>query len=71
MATATKASKVFAGLRCPSCGESETLSVQVETLKLECGGCSETIERAEVEAMIATWQRLFNWLDSASEFAAR
>lgn len=70
MSTASKTSKTFSGLRCLQCGEAETLSIEVETLKLQCGGCSEEIERADVEAMIATWHRLFRWLDSATEFAA-
>jgi Zn ribbon nucleic-acid-binding protein len=65
MATATKATKTFAGLRCPHCGGENSLSVQVETLVLECSECSDEVTRADVEAMIAKWTRLFGWLDSA------
>lgn len=67
MATETKASKVFAGLRCPHCGEVESLDVRVEILRLECRDCGEEVTRAEVDALFATWQRLFRWLDRASE----
>jgi hypothetical protein len=70
MATATKATKTFAGLRCLHCGEAECLVVKVETCELECQSCSETIEKAEVETMVDRWRKLFVWIDSASEFAA-
>jgi hypothetical protein len=69
MATATKATKVFEGLRCPHCGEIDSLSVKLETLAVECNECSETVTKAEVEAILATWRRLFNWIDSAATLA--
>lgn len=71
MTTVTKACKVFEGLRCPSCGEIDSLSVKLDTLAVECNECSETIERAEVLAMVARWQALFGWLDSAANFASK
>jgi hypothetical protein len=70
MATGTKATKTFAGLRCPHCGEPEALIVKVETCELECQSCSETIEKGEVEAIVARWQKLFAWIESAAQFAA-
>lgn len=66
MASATtKAIKTFEGLRCPSCGEIDCLSVKLETLAVCCNECNEEVSRSEVDAMIATWTRLFAWLDSA------
>lgn len=70
MATQTKSSMVFTGLRCIHCGEVDTLVVKLDELSIECQSCSETIEKCEVEAMVATWQRLLGWIASASEFAA-
>jgi Zn ribbon nucleic-acid-binding protein len=70
MATATKATKTFAGLRCPACGEVDCLSIKLETLAVECNECSETITRGEVEAIIAQWTGLFNWIEAAGMFAA-
>lgn len=65
MATATKSNKVFAGLRCPHCGEIDSMCVELETLAVQCN-CGEEVIKAEVEAMIAQWVKLFAWIDSAN-----
>lgn len=65
MATATKSTNVFAGLRCPHCGESESLNVKVEDLTLVCTSCEDEITHAEVKEVVDKWIRLFNWLDMA------
>jgi hypothetical protein len=70
MATA-KPSQPFEGLRCPHCGDIDTISVKLDTLAMECGECSEPVTRAEVDAMIARWTALFGWLDSAAKFAPK
>jgi hypothetical protein len=69
MASATKATKVFAGLRCVHCGEADCLVVKLDELSIECQSCSETIEKGEVEAIIAKWQGLWNWIAAAAMFA--
>jgi uncharacterized protein (DUF983 family) len=68
MATAAKpkTTRVFNGLRCPHCGDVDTLVVKLETLVIECGSCGEEVTHAEVDAMITKWIKLFNWLASAS-----
>jgi hypothetical protein len=57
----------FPDLRCPRCGEPDSLLVRVATLDLECGECGEPIDRAEVEAVLDRWRRLLAWLDRAAE----
>lgn len=69
MATAKKSSNVFTGLRCIHCGEIDSLSVKVDTLEVECRDCGETIEKAEVDAMVAIWARLFGWVETARDLA--
>jgi uncharacterized protein (DUF983 family) len=61
-----KTTKTFANLRCPHCGDVDTMSVKLETLAIECGSCGEEVTHAEIDAMITKWIKLFNWLDSAS-----
>jgi transcription elongation factor Elf1 len=69
MATGGKMTGVFAGLRCPLCGEEASIEVQVEDLGLHCSSCGEDIERIEVEQLLETWTRLLKWIDSATEMA--
>jgi uncharacterized protein (DUF983 family) len=70
MTTATKATRVFTGLRCPHCGEADCLSVKLETLAVTCDECSEEVTKAEVNVIIAQWTGLFCWLEASCEFAA-
>lgn len=65
-----KTKRPFEGLRCPHCGDEDTLSIKVDTLALECLGCSEEVGKSEVEEMIVVWSRLWAWLESAAEYAA-
>jgi uncharacterized protein (DUF983 family) len=53
----------FRDLRCPKCGEPDSLLVRVATLDLECGECGEPITHAEVETLLERWRRLLAWLD--------
>lgn len=70
MAGATKTTKVFAGLRCPHCGEVDSLDIKVETLEIECRECSDEVTKGEIEALIARWAGLFAWIESAQAFSA-
>lgn len=65
-----KTPKGFEGLRCPHCGETDTLSVQVDDLTLSCRECSEDVTRADVEAVIDAYSRLLKWIDSAAAVLA-
>jgi hypothetical protein len=78
MSTATKAAPAiagtlspapkargFPGLRCPLCGEEDTLRIDVETLALSCGANDCEIEADEVRSLIALWQKLLLWLETA------
>lgn len=68
MATATtKKVKTFEGLNCPHCGTIDTLGVKLEDMTIECRDCGEEVTKAEVDAMIAKWNRLFAWLAMAGE----
>lgn len=63
--SARKPRKGFPTLRCPKCGEEGTVVVQVADLSLCCTSCDE-LKRADVDALIADWSRLLNWLDAAT-----
>lgn len=69
MATARKFSNVFTGLRCVHCGELDSLCVKVDTLAVECKECGEEVTEAEVEATIATWRKLFGWVEAGKALA--
>ncbi len=65
---ATKAARGFADPPCPKCGGCGDVAVRLDDLdSFYCNSCSEESGRADVEAMIAAWQRCFAWLDSAPE----
>jgi hypothetical protein len=78
MSTATKAAPAplgtlnpapkargFPGLRCLLCGEEDTLRLDLENLSLSCGANDCEIEPAEVRSLIALWQKLLAWLETA------
>jgi transcription elongation factor Elf1 len=62
--TMAKASKVFEGLRCPHCGEVDSLDIKVETLIIECRECSEEVTQSAIDKVIAKWSVLFAWIDT-------
>jgi hypothetical protein len=59
-----KTTSPFADMRCIHCGEAGGLAVKVDDLTLMCE-CGEETTRAEVEAIVHAWTRLFAWIDSA------
>jgi hypothetical protein len=56
----------FPRLRCPECGEGESLHMRVEDAMLLYTSCEAEISRSDAERNIAAWQRLLRWLESAS-----
>lgn len=65
-ATKPKANKTFEGLCCVHCGATDSMDIQVETLAVVCRECGEPVTRAEVEAIMDKWMRLFSWIESAA-----
>ena len=55
----------FKGLRCPLCGEPDTVMVGLADLGFSCSSCGEDFKAADVRAMIAAWADVLEWLDRA------
>lgn len=65
MATVTKATKGFKA-QCPLCGEPDTMRVNLEDVsKLSCGSCDNDVTADDIREVMAGWQRLLKWLDTA------
>jgi hypothetical protein len=65
----------FPGLRCPKCGDTEALIIEIETLDLRCCACVEAIARkdiawADLAASSNQWRRLLEWLDTAGSIVS-
>lgn len=74
MTTATQTQKTtqthrhgFPGLRCPLCGTAdETQSIDLDDLQtIRCAGCGEDYRVDDVRELLATWQRVLDWIDAA------
>lgn len=63
----SKKTSPFQGLRCPLCGEGESIAVMVENLRIECTSCGETISKEQIDAQVEQWQRLAAWVALARE----
>jgi predicted RNA-binding Zn-ribbon protein involved in translation (DUF1610 family) len=63
----SKKTSPFTGLRCPLCGEPETIAVMVETLQVQCTSCGEDITPEQIAAQVEQWQLLARWVASARE----
>lgn len=65
MATASKIRKGFKA-RCPICGEDDSLKIHVEDVNtLTCGSCDNEVTTDDIREVMAGWQRLLKWIDSA------
>jgi uncharacterized protein (DUF983 family) len=68
MATAAKKTTRGFAVPCPNCGESGTLKVDVADVHtLWCSGCDDEMTADELRAVIAGYERLLAWLDTAPE----
>jgi Zn ribbon nucleic-acid-binding protein len=66
MATATKKATRGFATRCPACGEADTLTINVADVHLlTCGECGAETTADELRAIIAGYERLLEWLDTA------
>jgi hypothetical protein len=61
------AQKGFPGLRCPLCGTAEyTQTLDLDDLDgLHCAGCGEDYTVDDVRELLASWQRVLEWIDTA------
>lgn len=57
------------GLRCPKCGDTEALIIEIETLDLRCCAC-EDIAWADLATPSDQWRRLLEWLDTAGSIVS-
>lgn len=65
MATATATTKGFA-LRCPHCGESDTMRLELADVgSLTCSSCDNETTAEDIRAVIAGWERLLRWVATA------
>lgn len=55
----------FPGLRCPCCGETDSLSVDLDNLYIRCRENECEVSMDEVRELIAQWQRVLAWLEMA------
>ena len=55
------------GLRCPYCGQADTLAVSLHTLELTCDNedCGECFTPADVQHVLDQWEALVRWLTPA------
>lgn len=54
---------LFAGLRCPICGESNTIFLRLYDSRLYCDACENTVTRIQVTDMLNVWSMVLDWLD--------
>lgn len=52
----------FPGLKCPECGEVDTLSIRLENGSVFCGDCEESISAEQIEQTAHNWFRLLEFL---------
>jgi hypothetical protein len=65
MATKTKTAKGFQ-VRCICCGAEDAVWVSLQdTESFSCSSCSEPFAADDVRAMIAGWERVLAWIESA------
>jgi len=65
MATTTKTRRGFQ-VHCPYCGEEGSLRMQVDDLhELTCGNCDTEFNATMVRGIIAGWQALLAWIETA------
>lgn len=56
----------FGQLPCPLCGADATVRLDLDDLAtFNCCECSEDFTADDLRAIIAQWQRVLNWLDTA------
>lgn len=71
MATATKTTRKGFVTHCPHCGAESTLSVDLsDTSAMTCGDCDNEVTADDIRKVMAGWQRLLAWLDSAPDYHA-
>jgi uncharacterized protein (DUF983 family) len=65
--TARKKTQGFR-VRCPGCGDTDSLRVALNDVhRIACTNCEEEITPASVRQLIAEWQQVLAWLDTAPE----
>ncbi len=53
-------------VRCPSCGEEDTITVSVADVgELHCSQCDNDLTADDVREVIGAWQVLLQWLGTA------
>jgi hypothetical protein len=64
--TTTRATRRgFAGLACLECGEKDTVQVALQDMHFVCGSCGESFQASAVRAMLASWTRVLDWVETA------
>ena len=56
----------FAGIRCPLCGNDDVQTLDLDDCAtFHCGGCEESYTTEDVRALLATWQKVLDWIEMA------
>jgi uncharacterized protein (DUF983 family) len=55
----------FPGLRCPACGEQDTVRVGLADMHLACRSCDHEFRAQDVRDTIAAWARVLDWIEAA------
>lgn len=57
----------FAGVRCPYCGQADTLAVVLHSLEMQCDNdeCGECFSVADIRHILDQWAALAGWLEQA------
>jgi Zn ribbon nucleic-acid-binding protein len=70
MATKTTTRKGFA-TRCPYCGAEDTLKLDLSDMReMTCTDCDSEVTPDDIRKVMAGWQALLAWLDSAPVYEA-
>lgn len=61
---ASKPVRGFPGLRCPKCGNENTLSVDLDYVaSLRCTDCTDETTISEIQELLEKWQAFLSWIE--------
>ncbi len=70
MAAETRLQKGFQ-VHCPLCGEEDSLRINVDDVhNLTCSRCDGDLTADDIREVMAQWQRLLTWLETAPAYGA-
>jgi uncharacterized protein (DUF983 family) len=68
---ARPAKRGFPGLRCPHCGQENTVRVYLEDVTVfQCNACDAEWGADELRELIALWTRVLAWVDQVDQAPA-